>query len=136
MTALTFQTEEGDISHPRPPVAIRTTGVIVDFNVRSNKTVISGRNKSHYSQNVNSQVINSQVVNSQVINSQVINSQVVNSQVVNSQVVNSQVRLTVYVTRPLMVEGQWGKSEVGGTEKLHSVRAISLTTAEASIAKL
>ena len=43
------------------------------------------------------------------------------------------VRLTVYVTRPLMIEGQWGKSEVDGTEKTDAAKAISLTTVEASI---
>ena len=35
-----------------------------------------------------------------------------------------------------MIEGQWGKSEVDGTEKVDTVKAISLSTAEASVAKL
>ena len=40
----------------------------------------------------------------------------------------------VYVTRSLMVEEQWEKSEVDGTEKVDTAEAIILTTAEASIA--
>ena len=35
-----------------------------------------------------------------------------------------------------MVEGEWGKIEVDGTEKVDTAKAISLTTAEASIAIL
>ena len=42
----------------------------------------------------------------------------------------------VYITRPLMVEGECETSEVNGTEKEDTARAISLTTAEASVATL
>ena len=55
-----------------------------------------------------------------------------------TEVINSQakVRLSVYLTRPLMVEREWGKREVDGTEKVDTSKAISLTTVEASIAIL
>ena len=40
------------------------------------------------------------------------------------------------LTRPLMVEREWGKREVDGTEKVDTAKAIFLTTAEASMATL
>ena len=51
-----------------------------------------------------------------------------------TQVINShaKVRLTVNVTRPLMVEGERGESEVDGTEKIDTAKTIFQTTAEAS----